>query len=486
MDNEKTILMDVNPFEVRVALLEDGRLAEFYVELPGKERLAGNIYMGAVRNVLPGMEAAFVDIGVERNAFLYCGDSQVNQSDFQFGAQGERPAPKKVKVTQGQAVMVQVVKDPTGNKGARISTNITLPSHLMVLMPNMEYVGVSRRIVDEDERLRLKKIAEAIRPQGMGVIVRTAAQGCREEDLAAEMAPLVAQWDAVCQRWQKQSAPSCLYAEQDLITRTLRDLMDERVGKVVINSQAAAQDAQVMLREICPHSPPQVQCRDGDYDLFEHFGLESEIKKIFNRKIWLKNGGYLVIDHTEALCVIDVNSGKFVGESSLQNTIVRVNMEAAQEIARQVRLRDIGGIIIIDFIDMAAQESREQVLDCFREALKKDRTRTNVQGMTQLGLVEMTRKKIRQRVSALVHAPCPECAGSGRLMTAQYVAIDAYRQYCRLRDGTDVTKYILNVNADVAQYMAENGMMDMMPGVELKPSRSMHAQSVRITPVAGS
>lgn len=382
MDMDKTILVDANPFEVRVALLENGRLAEYYVELPGKERLAGNIYKGLVRNVLPGMEAAFVDIGVERNAFLYCGDSQVNSGDFEFNNEKVAVSTSRKRITEGQSVLVQAVKDPTGSKGARISTNITLPARLMVLMPEMEYVGVSRRIVDEAERLRLRELAASVCPPGMGIIVRTAAEGCTREELAAEVEPLQERWKEIKRKEQISKAPSRLYTDQNLIMRTLRDLTDDQVSRLVINNAAAAEDARTMLAEINPHSPPAVECRDDDYDLFESFGVESEVRKSFMRKIWLKNGGYLVIDHTEALTVIDVNTGKFVGDSNLQNTILRVNLEAAQEIARQIRLRDIGGIIIIDFIDMLSSENREELIATLKTELKKDRTRTNVQGMT--------------------------------------------------------------------------------------------------------
>ncbi|MDD3243826.1 MAG: Rne/Rng family ribonuclease [Eubacteriales bacterium] len=482
MDTEKTILVDANPFEVRVALLENARLAEYYVELPGKERLAGNIYKGVVRNVLPGMEAAFVDIGVERNAFLYCGESQVNSGDFEFNDEKISVNAAQTRITEGQHILVQAVKDPTGTKGARISTNVTLPARLLVLMPEMEYVGVSRRIVDEAERLRLKGMAEALRPKGMGIIVRTAAENCTAEELEADIQPLVARWQDIQARAKTAKPPTKLYTDQNLILRTLRDLMDDHVTKIVFSNETAAREAQAMLKEICPHNMPVIECRDDDYDIFDHYGVESEVKKSFQRKIWLKSGGYLVIDHTEALTVIDVNSGKFVGDSNLQNTILQVNIEAAREIARQIRLRDIGGIVIIDFIDMIAPENREEVIDALKKELKKDRTRTNVQGMTQLGLVEMTRKKIRQRVSAMVHMPCSFCGGTGRLQTAQYVAIDAYRQYRRMHDHTTCRGFVLRVNTEVAQYMEQSGMIKMMPDVELCASRSAHPESAKLTP----
>ncbi len=485
--SEKILLADVTPYQTRVALLEDGDLAEYYVERPGRERLAGNIYKGVVRNILPGMEAAFVDIGLEKNAFLHLGDVALDNSDFQFnGESGQRVEPRLIRqvLREGQEIVVQVLKDPSGTKGARITTNITLPSRLMVMMPHMEYVGVSRRIEDDGERMRLKRMAESLRPAGVGIIVRTAAQGVSEEELADEIPALLEWWHDLERREKKITAPKELYRDQGLAVRAVRDMFDRDVRRYVVNDRTTYDTIHGMLTEQ-GIDPAALECYDGAYDLFDRFSIESDIKKTFQRKSWLKSGGYLMIDHTEALTVIDVNTGKYVGDTSLQETILHTNKEAAREIARQIRLRDIGGIILIDFIDMNTEQNKEELLATLREALKRDRTRTNVLGMTQLGLVEMTRKKIRQRVSTILHTTCPHCGGTGRVMTPQSVAIEVLRQYKRACDNLTVEKYMLKVNMEVADYLERSGMAREMKNVEIYSSRSSHVESFRLTPITG-
>ena len=486
--SEKILLADVTPYQTRVALIEDGELSEYYVERPGRERLAGNIYKGVVRNVLPGMEAAFVDIGLEKNAFLHLGDVALDNSDFQFGGEaGQKVEPRLIRqvLREGQEILVQVLKDPSGTKGARITTNITLPSRLMVMMPRMEYVGVSRRIEDEGERMRLKRMAESLRPAGVGIIVRTAAQGISEEELADEIPALYEWWQELESREKKVTAPRELYRDEGLAVRAVRDMFDRDVKRYVVNDRAAYETIRTRLNEQGVDAGP-LECYDNAYDLFDRFAIESDIKKTFQRKSWLKSGGYLMIDHTEALTVIDVNTGKYVGDNSLQETIFHTNKEAAREIARQIRLRDIGGIILIDFIDMNSEQHREELLATLREALKRDRTRTNVLGITQLGLVEMTRKKIRQRVSTILNTTCPHCGGSGRVLTAQSVALEVLRQYRRAAESGTTGKFMLKVNAEVADYLEKSGMAREMQNVEVYSSRSSHVENFRLTPVAGN
>ncbi len=481
---EKLILADVNPYQTRVVLLENGALAEYYVERPGRERLAGNIYKGVVRNVLPGMEAAFVDIGLEKNAFLYIGDIALDSSDFEFGEnQNVEPRLIRQAVREGQELLVQVLKDPSGSKGARITTNITLPSRLMVMMPRMEYVGVSRRIEDEGERMRLKRVAEGLRPQGVGLIIRTAAQGVSPEELADEIPFLTDWWKSIEQKEKQSTAPRELYRDQGLAARAFRDMFDRDVKRFVVNDRAAADEVRAMMREQGVDES-RLECREGEYDLFDRFGIESDIKRTFQRKSWLKSGGYLMIDHTEALTVIDVNTGKYVGDSNLQQTIFHTNLEAAAEIARQIRLRDIGGIILIDFIDMATEQHKEELLHTLREELKKDRTRTNVLGITQLGLVEMTRKKIRQRVSTILHSACPVCGGSGRVLTPQSISLEILRQYRRSAESAATSRFKLKVHADVADYLEKSGMVRELERVEISASRGCHVESFKLQPVA--
>jgi ribonuclease G len=484
MTVEKIILADVNPYQTRVALMEDGELVEYYVERPGRERLAGNIYKGVVRNVLPGMEAAFVDIGLEKNAFLYVGDIALDSSDFEFGEASQRVEPRLIRqvVKEGQELLVQVLKDPSGTKGARITTNITLPSRLMVMMPRMEYVGVSRRIEDEGERMRLKRIAEGLRPQGVGLIIRTAAQGISDAELADEMPYLVDWWRSLEVREKQTTAPKELYRDQGLAARAFRDMFDRDVKRFVVNDKKACDEIKEMMREQ-GIDESSLECYDGVYDLFDRFSIESAIKRTFQRKSWLKSGGYLMIDHTEALTVIDVNTGKYVGDSSLQDTIFHTNLEAAAEIARQIRLRDIGGIILIDFIDMATEQHKDELLHTLKEELKKDRTRTNVLGITQLGLVEMTRKKIRQRVSTIMHATCQVCNGSGRVLTPQSTALEILRQYKRVMDNLTCARLTLKVHAEVADYLEKSGMASEMKNVDIISSRSCHVESFKLSPV---
>jgi ribonuclease G len=479
------IVIEVQPLQTRVALVENGVLAEYYVERPGRERLAGNIYKGRVANVLPGMEAAFVDIGLERNAFLYAGDVALNPEEFEFEGKSSpvgasRPSIREL-VRAGQELMVQVTKDPAGSKGARITTHVTLPGRLLVLMPTVDYVGVSRRIEDEDLRAGLKAKIDSLRPQGMGVIVRTVAAEASLEEMADEIASLLEMWDQIQHELHRTTAPACLYRDSDLLMRAVRDMFSDHIDEMVINDAEAYEKARRMAERICPELRSRIRHFTDSADIFDYYSLEEKVDKSFSRKVWLKSGGYLVIDHTEALTAIDVNTGKYVGEKDLQKTLVKTNLEAAQEIAHQVRLRDIGGIIIIDFIDMLQAEHQQQVVAALKEALKSDSTRTNVLGMTSLGLVEMTRKKVRQRVSTILHETCPYCNGSGRVLTAESVALKVLKELRKLRQEDAEGRYMLKAHADVADYLEQGALLDER--VEIYRSRSAHIEFFRISPV---
>ena len=465
---KKQLIMDVNRLQTRVALVEDGRLAEYYVERTGRERLVGNIYKGKVMNVLPGMDAAFVNIGLDKNAFLYAGDVALNPEDFEFGGRFQADV-KSIRdlVRPGQELMVQVVKEPGGTKGARITTHVTLPGHLMVLVPNMDYVGVSRRIENEEERERLRQLVESIRPEGMGIIVRTAAAGAVKEDMA-EIDGLLSRWKTLQKAAQEKKAPCALLQDSDLILRSLRDMAGSDVERVVINEQVTYKRIVEMITFAEPHIAHKISLFEEKRDIFDHFDLETQVDKSFERKVWLPSGGYLVFDHTEALSVIDVNTGKYVGENDFSTTILKNNLEAAAEIARQIRLRDIGGIIVIDFIDMMDTDSQLKVVDALKEALSKDRTRSNVVGMTGLGLVEMTRKKMRQRVSAMMHTACPHCHGSGRVLNAETIALRVFKEYRKLRMEEPTQAYTLVAHKDVVSFLAREKLMDGK--IELSPA----------------
>lgn len=424
MSNE--LIVDIGVGGNRVALLEDNELVEIYIERLGTERMIGNIYRGKVSSVLPGMQAAFVDIGFEKNAFLYAGDviarRDYSDDDKESTEQELRECNIADLLSAGQELTVQVIKEPIGSKGPRVTTNITLPGRHLVLLPDADYTGVSRRIENEAERAKLKQIAENLKPKGMGLIVRTASEGKQEEDFTEDMRFLLKLWESIRQKEQSGPVPRCIHKDLNLVYRAVRDLFTKEIDKFIINDRYQYARVLEIVEMLSPSLKYRVEYFSKGYDMFEFYQLETKIAKALSRKVWLKCGGYLVIDRTEALTVIDVNTGKFVGGSSLEDTVLKANLEAASEIAKQVRLRDIGGIIIIDFIDMHEHEHQQMVLDALKQALKKDRTKSTVVGMTGLGLIEMTRKKVKQELSTVLHVDCPYCDGSGKMPSPESVA----------------------------------------------------------------
>ncbi|MDL2225916.1 Rne/Rng family ribonuclease, partial [Eubacteriales bacterium OttesenSCG-928-M02] len=436
------IYLDANPYEVRVAVVEDGNLAELYVERKGKERTVGNIYKGKVKNVLPGMQAAFVDIGLERNAFLYAGDisiDAIDEEDSDGEEAGGKPVPdikKLVKV--GQEVMVQILKEPFGTKGARVTTNVTLPGYMTVLLPTANYIGISRKIEDEGERERLKGILERIKPDGQGIIARTSAMGATEAELAEQINAQYEDYKTMLRVYQESGAPSLVHSEEDIYHRTVRDAFSDEVGELLVSDKNAYVYIRSLVAGMRPHLLERVKLFSQPYDMFEHHGLEGRIQKALMRRVQLKSGGYLVIDTAEALTVVDVNTGKYIGKNDLEATIRKTNVEAAEEVARQLRLRDISGIIVVDFIDMEEAESRDRLMEVLREAVKRDRTRTVILGMTDLGIVEITRKKTKQSLASIFYAPCPYCEGQGVILSTESMALRARKEVMkRYYEGTD-------------------------------------------------
>lgn len=451
MANE--IIVDVGSDETRVALLEDRELVELYIERPYPERLVGNIYRGKVSSVLPGMQAAFVDIGYEKNAFLYVGDAvapkDYNEDDDEIYSDAKGCSIDEI-LREGQEITVQVIKEPIGTKGPRVTTHITLPGRHLVLLPNADYTGVSRRIENESERNKLKKMAENLKPKGMGLIVRTASEGKSEEDFIQDLNFLMRMWSTIKQREQSGPVPRCIHKDLNLVYRAVRDLFTWDINKFVINDRQEYAKVLELIDMISPALKYRVEYFSKNYDLFEYYQLESKIARALSRKVWLKCGGYLVIDRTEALTVIDVNTGKYVGGSNLEDTVLRTNIEAAREIAKQLRLRDIGGIIIIDFIDMQEQEHQQMVMDTLKQALKKDRTRTSVVGMTGLGLIEMTRKKIRQELSSVMQVDCPCCEGTGKILAPGSVVKNVEKEIDRYFSRTMADAIQVEVHPAVA------------------------------------
>ncbi len=490
----KKIVADINPLEARIALLEDDKLVEIHVERRGKERLVGNIYKGRVANVLPGMQAAFVDIGLERNAFLYAGDILADTSDFEFGQPVDdfNLRPKKIEemVKEGQEIVVQVLKQPGGQKGARITTHVTLPGRMLVLMPTVNHVGVSRRIEDERERNRLKDIMEQIKPGEMGLIVRTAAVGKTAEDFNSEVRFLERLWKRIVARSEVLRAPRLLHAEESLVFRTVRDMFTADVAEFVINDQEYFDKVIAVANIIAPYIKDRVRLFDGGPNIFDDFGIQARIDKALDKKVWMKNGAYIIIDETEALTVIDVNTGKYVGDNNLQQTILEVNIEAAKEIARQLRLRDISGIIIIDFIDMEVEANKFKVVAALEDALAKDRTKTNVLGITGLGLVEMTRKKVRRKLSSIVKRTCPYCGGSGLVDSEETTAMNLRRLVLRQVENSDIREYLIEVNPSVAKHIenkqgTETPILPKVEGVKfyIISSESVHLSDYRVVAV---
>ncbi len=450
---EQKIIVNYDPKETRVAVLEDGKPVELYVERPLRQRLGGNIYKGTVENVLPGMQAAFVSIGEERNAFLYVDD--IPQPEDGSGKASRHPIQRLVHV--GEVIMVQVMKESFGSKGARLTANITLPGRYLVFMPGLSYVGVSRRIKSQEERDRLKTIVEGIKPSHAGVIIRTAAEGADAESLENDIQFLSGLWEKIQSAFQQEKSTALLHQDVALIYRIVRDLFNDKIGQFIIDNKQEYKKVLEILDYLSPHLKKRVVHYRQKEPIFERYHIEEEIERSLNRMVWLKSGGYLVFDQTEALTVIDVNTGKYIGKNNLEQTIFKTNMETTGEVARQIRLRDIGGIIIIDFIDMNTEEHRQQVLEKLREHMSRDRTKSQVLGITNLGLVEIARKKVRQGIAAVMQQPCSYCQGKGRVLSPEAVSGKVERELKRVLQQEEVEAILVETNSEVAALLIGSG-----------------------------
>ena len=419
------IVVNVSNRETRIALLEDGKLTEYRVER--EERVVGSIFKGIVQNVLPGMDAAFVDIGLERNAYLSLADVMPEEGADNSPSAMRRTELRRRKIKDllrpGQQVMVQVTKGPRGTKGARVSTRIALPGRSVVLMPEAGNVGVSRKIEERSERERLKRIGDHIQPEGFGIIMRTECEGRTEADLKADVDYLVGLWDDVLKSAKKLRAPVLVHKDQSLLFRTLRDQFGETFSRMTIDDPDEYEKVHLVASIVSPHLTDRIQLYDKDEPIFDEYGIERELDRLMKHKVPLKSGGSLVIDEMEALTAIDVNTGKQVGSTNLEDTVLKANIEACDEILRQLRLRDMGGIIVCDFIDMEAEGARKQVLDRFSAGLEKDRARTRVGRVSSLGLVEVTRKRTGESVTQELTEICPMCAGVGRIPSKETVSL---------------------------------------------------------------
>ena len=442
-------MISSDPWENRVAILEDGALSELYIER--EERVIGSIFKGKVQNVLPGMGAAFVDIGLGRNAFLYVDD--INKTPLNIGdveiTQGHSGFTINEKVRKGDDVLVQIVKEPRGLKGARISTNVSLPGRYLILMPTGKYSGVSRKIESAQERDRLKNVMKRIRPEGMATVVRTAAANVSEAELIADLGVLIRMWHGMLETFKRAASPSLLHKDMNLVFKAARDFVTSDVEKVYIDDEGEYRKVREFLSLLGPQFLDRVEYYNNGRSLFADYRVDEEIERLMKPTIKLPSGGSIVIESTEALTVIDVNSGKFTGGKNLDDTIFKTNLEAAKEVARQVRLRDIGGIIVVDFIDMDTEAARSKVLKVLEDGLRRDRTRATIQSFSALGLLEFTRKRIGKDLTQQLRGACPTCTGLGTVLSPQSVAIDALRRL-RAQAPKDDEELVVATAANVA------------------------------------
>lgn len=462
------ILINVTREEIRVGLLEGGQVIEFYIERKRDASLVGNIYKGKVVKILPGMQSAFVDIGLEKAAFLYVADIITEMEDYApfleeedksnsieiVPRRGRQDLPIEELIQEGQELLVQVSKDPMGSKGARVTSYVTLPGRYLVLMPSLEHIGISRRISDETERARLRGIVESIKPKGYGLIIRTASEGCTEDELKNDQELLILLWENVQKKRDRVMAPCLLYSDLDLAFRSVRDLMSQDVERLVIDSEDEYERIRDFVNTYFSKLLSKIELFGDEEPIFEAFGVEVDISRALGRKVWLKSGGYIVIDQTEAMTVIDVNTGKFVGKEDLEDTILKTNLEAVKEIAYQIRLRNLGGIIIIDFIDMEKMENREKVFNAFTEAMKRDRAKNTILHISELGLIQMTRKRVRESLGRVLSEPCPYCEGKGFVKSPRTLCYEIFRKIGKLaRHGGE--KIIVTAHPTVAELLSD-------------------------------
>ena len=422
----KEIFINESMGETRIAIQENNQLVEVYVEKQDNHRMVGNVYKGKVENVLPGMQAAFVDIGYDLNAFLPF--SEIGSDEYIIEESGGKKGKNnksfkydniEVDLKKDQEIYVQVIKEPFAGKGPRVTTEVALPGRLLVLVPNANYIGISKKIWDKFERRRLKKIAQRLRVQNVGVIIRTVAEGKSEQHIENDFNQLINNWNKIENKADHESAPALVYEDLETASSVVRDLLTPDVEKIIIDSKRLFKKTQKYLEDVSPSLLDRLELYKLKSPLFESFGIESEIEKLMRPKAWLKSGAYLIIEKTEAMVVVDVNSGRFVGKKLHEENSLKINLEAAREVARQLRLRDLSGLIVIDFIDMKFEENRKKVYHELRGELKRDRAKVAVAPITEFGLLEMTRQRIRVSLLDSMSEECPTCHGSGRIISQE-------------------------------------------------------------------
>ncbi len=454
----KDLIVSSTPQETRVALLEDGVVSEFFLEREAHRGIVGNIYKGVVTRVLPGMQSSFVDCGLERDAFLYVADVLEELPENLLTPEEQKSASRgghsiEDLVKEGQEVLVQVLKEPLGTKGARITAHVSMPARYLVYMPTVEHVGVSRKITDDDERRRLKSMVKEIRQElgGGGFIVRTAGQGRSREDFERDARYLARTWDEIRGVGSRGRAPQLLHRELSLVQRLLRDLLSDEVASIRLDDEREYKRTLDLVSQLQPELGPRVRLHGKPSSIFEDHGVAAELERALRQKVWLESGGYIVIDQTEALVAIDVNTGRYVGQKKLEDTVLETNLEAVKEIVRQIRLRDLGGIIVLDFIDMEERKSRQKVMAVLEQELRRDRSPSKVLSVNEFGLVILTRKRVRQSLQRTLCQPCPYCAGSGMIKSVATVCAEIYDEVRKLAADLKGEALLLRVNPDVAR-----------------------------------
>jgi len=450
------ILINVTPSETRAAVVDNGVLQEVFIERSECRGIVGNIYKGKVCRVLPGMQASFVEIGLSRAAFLHASDISIPQGQTGDLQEANEVPPITSLLREGQEVLVQVIKDPLGSKGARLTTQLSVSSRYLVYMPETQGVGVSLKIEGDDERKRLKSCLLAqLDDDAGGYILRTAAEGVSETDLIADLVYLHRLWEKLLEHKSAVKCGEPLHEDLPLALRAFRDLYTVNVEKIKIDSSETYQKAMRFSEGLMPECASRIEHYKGDRPLFDLFSVEDEIKKALERKVMLKSGGYLIFDQTEAMTTVDVNTGGFVGHKNLEETIFKTNLEAAQAIARQLRVRNLGGIIILDFIDMDEVEHQEQVLRTLEKAMEGDRARHNICGVSELGLIEMTRKRTRESLEHILCEPCPSCAGKGYAKSAETICYEIFREIIREVKQYETTQFLVLASQDVIDRLNE-------------------------------
>jgi ribonuclease G len=462
---KKEIVVNVGEHEIRIALVEDDKLVELHVERSEDERMVGDIYKGKITTVLPGMQAAFVDIGMKKAAFLHVSDISIASSatkryDLDDDEENGMEVVRKRKfdsiekiLTPGQEILVQVIKEPIMTKGPRVTSDISLPGRFSVLVPQANYIRVSKRITDTAERKRLRKLVYDVKPEGVGIIVRTEGEGRVEKEFKSDIKRLLRIWGQMKRKMEKQSAPVLLRKEEPMTSSVIRDVFTTDVGHLVVDDKQSFRKIVKYVKSIDPGMRNRVELYESDVPIFDTFGLEKEIDKMLDRKIWLKRGAYIVIDQTEALVTIDVNTGRSVGRSDPENLILQTNLEAAREASRQIRLRDIGGLLIIDFIDMYSHENRRILFEEFKKCFLNDRAKNSITPVSEFGLIEMTRERTKPSILYTFSESCPTCKGFGRILSKETLSEKIDRWFMRAKAARAGKKYQLRVHPEMAEFL---------------------------------